>query len=221
MPAVEPSGVPDITIKQVIEQGVTALSGNVALLDDIWAKLSSADRTRLKQHWTDHPPTVLLGFARLSSPFPVFAITLAEDANETMLLDDGEMFDEEEEDEVGREVVRCTFRIYVYAENPDVCAAYYRALRRILQVGRRKLESFGLMNPTISGGELAPDPAYTPDNLFTRQVTLVVLIDEAWSLSDDLATALRPTEEPRLSADGTLIVRHVDAGGGVEPVDPE
>lgn len=218
--AVDPSGVPDITIKQTIQLGVATLSANVALLDDIWRKLDSDDITRLKSHWTDHPPTVLTGFARREGPFPCFAVTLASDDTDTVLLDDGQMFDEDEEGDIGREVMRSTFRIWVFAENPDVCAAYYRALLRILRVGKRRLESYGLLNPTLSGAELAPDASYTPDNLFVRQVTLSVLIEESWSMdatANALAAALVPAQPDSLSADGELNILHVDAGGAVDP----
>lgn len=218
--AVDPSGVPDITIKQTIQAGVDAITANVALLDDIWRKLAADDITRLKAYWTEHPPTVLTGFARREGPFPCFAITLASDVNDTTLLDDGQFYDEDEEGDIGREVTRSDFRIFVYAENPDVCAAYYRALRRILMVGKRRLESYGLLNPGLSGAELAPDASYTPDNLFVRQVTLSVIIEESWSMdteADALASALVPEQSARLSADGELNVRHVDAGGGVTP----
>ncbi len=218
--AVDPSGVPDITIKQTIQAGVDAISANVALLDGIWAKLDADDRTKLKQTWTDHPPTVVTGFARREGPFPCFAVTLMSDSNDTTFLEDGEFLDEDE-GEIGRETTSSAFRIYVFAENPDVCAAYYRALRRILQVGKRRLESYGLMNPVLSGAELAPDPSYTPDNVFVRQVTLTVLLEESWSMESDtdpLAAALVPEQPARLSADGELNIRHVDSGGGVTPV---
>jgi hypothetical protein len=229
MPPVQVTGVPDIAIKRAIQDGVAALVANPGLLDAIWSQLAAEDITRLKAFWAEHPPTVLTGFARRTDPFPCFAVTLASDDLEQALIDDGEFLDTDldgdnvldeagDEDTIQREVTRSAFRIWVFAENPDVCAAYYRVLRRILQVGKRRLESEGLNNPALSGSELAPDPAYTPDNLFTRQVTLTVIYEESWSVTDALAVALGPAREARLSADGELVVRHVDAGGGVEPV---
>lgn len=223
--AVDPSAVPDITVKKLVEDGVTTISANVALLDGIWRGLDAGDIAKLKEHWTNHPPTVLTGFARREGPFPCFAVTLQSDSNDTTLIGDGEMvdldvLDPDEDETIGRETTSCTFRIYVFAENPDVCAAYYRVLRRILQVGKRRLESRGLYNPVLSGAELAPDASYTPDNLFVRQVTLVVLVEDSWSMepsADALAAALLPTPPARLSADGTLNVRHVDSGGGITP----
>jgi hypothetical protein len=221
MPAVDPSNVPDITVKQLIQDGVDALSANVALLDGIWAGLAAGDIAKLKTYWGTNPPTVLTGFARRTDPFPCFAVTLASDTPDTDLLDNGGFLDEDE-GEIGRETTTSAFRIFVFAENPDVCAAYYRVLRRILQAGKRKLESRGLYNPSLSGAELAPDPSYTPDNLFTRQVTLTVLIEESWSMdpaTDALAAALVPTQPARLSTVGTLNVAHTDAGGGVTPTE--
>ncbi len=230
--AVDPTGVPDITVKQLIQDGVAALTANPGLLDDIWRKLNADDIDRLKDFWAEHPPTTVTGFARRTDPFPLFAVTLASDDLEQPLLDDGEFLDtdldgdgeedeEGDEDTIQREVTRSAFRIWVFAESPDVCAAYYRVLRRILQVGKRRLESAGLLNPVLSGSELSPDPAYTPDNLFTRQVTLTVIYEESWSVTDALAVALGPAREARLSRDGALNVRHVDAGGGVTPYIPD
>lgn len=224
--AVEPTGVPDIIIKKLIQDGIAAFSANLTLFDGVWRGLDADDIARLKAFWAGHPPTVLTGFARRTDPFPVFAVTLASDDTDTTLLDDGEFFDEDEDDTIGREVTRSTFRIWVFAENPDVCAAYYRALRRILQVGKRRLESRGLLNPVLSGSELAPDPSYTPDNVFTRQVTLTVIFEESWSMdpaSDDLAAALLPpqpdrlSEGARLSPTSGLNIAHEDSGGEVHP----
>lgn len=220
MPAVDPSNVPDVTVKQLVLDGVAALSANVALLAGIWKGLADDDIAKLTAFWGEHPPSVLTGFARRTDPFPCFAITLASDAQDTALLDDGQFLDEDEDADIGRETTTCVFRIYVFAENPDVCAAYYRVLRRILMVGKRQLESRGLYNPSLSGAELAPDPSYTPDNLFTRQVTLTVLLEESWSMSstDALAAALLPTQPTRLSPSGEVNVAHTDSGGGVNPV---
>lgn len=224
MPAVDPSGVPDITIKQTLQRGVDAISANTSLLDDIWRKLGAEDIARLKAYWVAHPPTVLTGFARREGPFPCFSITLASDANDTTLLDDGGYFDEEDEEEIGREVTRSDFRVFIFAESPDACAAYYRVARRILMVGKRRLESFGLLNPALSGAELAPDASYVPDNLFVRQITLSVVYDETWSMdggADPLAQALLPTQPPRLTSEGELNIKHVDVGGGVAPYTAE
>ena len=227
--SVQTLGVPDLYIKETIELGVAAISDNPDLLDAIWKLLDAEDIERLKDFWGTNPPTVLSGFARRTSPFPCFCVTLAADDTDTVFIDDGEYIDEDPDldgddadlDTIQREVMRSTFRIWVYAENPEVCAAYYRVLRRILQVARRRLETAGLNNIVLSGSELSPNPEYTPDNLFTRQVTLTALVEETWSVTDPLAVALGPERAPRLTADGALLVRHIDAGGGVDPIDPD
>lgn len=223
MPASGPLvNVPETTIRNLLRDGVAAITANVALLDDILSGLSADDLTACKGYWATNPLTIVSGYARSEGPFPVCAVTLAEES----IMQDYVGYGEEayidtlgSGDRDGRAFKRRITGVYglhLYAEHPDVCAWYYRIVRRILNVGAARLISAGLTEPTMQGAEHMPDTRYTPDQLFMRRVNLTVEYEEVWTDRDSLATALSLTEDA-LTEDGTLNVRHEDADGGVVP----
>lgn len=205
------------TIRSLLEAGIAALTATPSLFDDIWTGLSTDDMAKLKAVWASNPPTVISGYAREGAPFPLFAITLLGDNPNADYLGINEHWDDADDDDtfdVGELVgsVRTTgsFGIFVYAAHPDVCAAYYRAARHVLNVGRKALVRAGLQEPQLSGVELRPDARYTPDNLFVRQLTLTVEYEEHWPFEGAMATALGLAPPARLSPVGTIEAKHED-----------
>lgn len=213
--------LPEKTIRTLLQTGVDAISADLGssapgetVLDDILASLTPAERTKARELWGTNPPSVMMGYARMEWPFPCYAVTLSSDdpvqdyigVGEHALLDDDDFT-------IGNESVRRTsgkFAILVYAEHPDVCAWWYRVLRRILNVGIRYLIQNGLEEPSIAGTELAPDPRYTPENLFVRRVMLTVEYQEIWTDHDLLYNAINGPPDDILSPDGRIEVVHED-----------
>tara|TARA_R110002020_G_scaffold194133_19_gene394779 strand:+ start:350 stop:1018 length:669 start_codon:yes stop_codon:yes gene_type:complete len=216
--------IPEQRIRLCLLQGVTAISGDVSLLDTILDDLSPNDLATMKNVWTDHPPTVVSGYARAEGPFPCWAVTLmAEESAQdyTGAGQEAAFLGGDPECKSGTKFKRRvsgTFGINIYAEHPDVCAFYYRICRRIMNVGMWRLLEGGLNEPVLSGADLIPDPRYAPENLFTRRLTVTVEYEEVWDDSDALALALMTTIEDYLTCDGTLDIFHEDSGGGVHPV---
>lgn len=230
------SVLPERTILTLLQRGVDAIEADLAasgpdetVLDDILAALDSAERTKARAYYAAHKPTIVQGYPRTDAPFPLFAVVLQGDNEENRYVGTGEhdlAMMGVKEATAFNQWTKGQFGIYVYAEHPDICAWYYRILRRIMQVGIRYLVSEGLDNPSISGAELAPDPRYTPDNLFVRRLTLTVEYDEEWTSNDALWSALNGPPEPFITDPGAIDVRHVDSNdpldggppGGVVPV---
>ena len=220
------ASIPEQRIRLALMQGVAAISGDVALLDTVLADLSASDLATIKNYWTDHPPTILSGYARAEGPFPCWAVTLmAEEivqdytgaGQEAIFLGSGANPDYKSGTKFKRRVSG-TYGITIYAEHPDVVAFYYRVARRILNVGMWRLLEGGLNEPNLSGADLIPDPRYAPENLFTRRLSVTVEYEETWSDNDALAVALMTTIEDYLSGAGTLNIFHTDSGGGVTPI---
>jgi hypothetical protein len=237
--------LPERTVLTLIQRGVDAIRADLdtsapgeTVLDDILRTLSDAERAKARDYYRDHPPTVIMGYPRIDAEFPLYALTLTSDSEANRYIGTGE---HDEPSGFGADIpgimgakervefnqwTQAVFTVFVYAEHPDLCAWYYRVLRRIMNVGIRFLIGEGLDNPVISGAELAPDPRYTPDNLFVRRLTLTVEYDEEWSDRDALWLAINGEPEKFITDPSQLDVRHVDSrdpldggpSGGIVPI---
>jgi hypothetical protein len=132
------------------------------------------ERNQYVRNFQQKPPTVVMGYPRVDTArFPCISIVLeSEQENEGALdhfmghslMEDnpkrpeefvGAMFDQ-------------TFGVYIYAEHPDVCLYLYHFAKLILLGSHEVLEGCGIIDPEFSGGELAPDEGYLPENMFVR-----------------------------------------------------
>lgn len=189
--------VPEQKISQLLKLGVTTISNSVGLLDPILTDLSDNDRQVIKDYWTSNPPNVVSGYARLEGPFPCVAIVMM---NEVISqdyiglgdeLDPGDLEADTSDDfSFHKRRLSGQFALHVMAEHPDICVSYYRAIRRILNVGFRWLLANNLFDPQLTGQELAPDTKYSPEHIFIRRLVLSVEYEESWVDNDALAVAL-------------------------------
>lgn len=216
--------MPELILKRLVRIGIDAITADLTVLDSIFDGIEDevpGELDKIKAYWTDRPPDVMLGFARRSTTFPAYAVTLARDQvsqdfvglGEEALLDD----DDVKQGVIGKRRLTESFTIYVYAEHPDVCAWYYRVLKAIVNVGTRFLIKNDLDDPTMDGADLAPSEEYTPDNLFLRRLTVTVEHNECWTDRTALWQAVNGDPEDFLTPAGTIDVKHEDAGGGVTP----
>lgn len=219
--------LPERIILDLLQLGVAAITADTALLDPILSTLSAAELAEAKTYWTAHPPEVKQGYARLDWVFPAYAVTLSADDPlqdyignyEEELLSDP---DEDLEGDISGQRITGRFTVYIYAEHPDICAWYYRVLRRICNVGITYLIANGLDDPKLQGADLAPDPRYTPDNLFVRRLTISVEYQEQWTNQDALWLAVNGTPEEFITDPDSISVHHKDIvvdgrRGGVVP----
>ena len=196
--------LPERSILTLLNNGVAAILADLdvsaagsTVLDDILNTLSDDEKSKARAYFKDHAPQVIQGYPRVDAEFPLFAVTLTSDSEANRYVGTSE---HAATDLIGTKTgvefnkwTQGVFTIFVYASHPDLCSWYYRVLRRICNVGIQFLISEGLDNPSITGAELAPDPRYTPDNLFVRRLTLTVEYDEEWNDQDALWQAIRGT----------------------------
>ena len=61
-----------------------------------------------------------------------------------------------------------SYQLMCYTENIDATSYLYEVLKAILVCSHRTLAEAGVMHPTYTGMDLAPDTRYLPENLFVR-----------------------------------------------------
>jgi hypothetical protein len=69
----------------------------------------------------------------------------------------------------------------IHADHPDVCIVYYHLIKFIIMSAHATLEANDVEDLTFNGRDMAPDPRYLPDDLFTRLLTVTVEGDETWT----------------------------------------
>lgn len=126
------------------------------------------------EYVTVNPPTVTMGYPRSTARFPCFSIVM-EGEEESMKFvgnyagtklgdapgDDadyvGSMFDQ-------------SLAVYIYDHNPDGVAMLYHLAKMIVLAGSDALTASGAMDLHLSGGDLSPQEAYIPVDMFARRL---------------------------------------------------
>lgn len=65
-----------------------------------------------------------------------------------------------------------TYAISVYSQHPDECLYLYYFAKMIVFGAKPLFVANGLTEVTVSGGEVAPEEQYLPDNVFLRTLTI-------------------------------------------------
>lgn len=123
------------------------------------------------------PPTVVLGYPRTTVELPIVSIVLGEESeSETRSIGNyvGESLPGEKgpyAEYVGIHFQQ-TYNIFCYAEHPVVCAYLYHFIKLILIAAQDSMVKAGIVDPHLSGGDLAPDEGYVPENVFARVIRL-------------------------------------------------
>jgi hypothetical protein len=180
------------SIHAVIDEGIKKATARPKLLRRLlsvpgWEEREIDD---LVERWgsDEGKPNVVHGYARIGGPFPCYAIVLSAEGGDQDYIGDGYGLDlqddgvkaliaEEEKEageplECGTQRWRFTYSVYVYAEHPEVCLAYYNVLRSIFIGSKRRLLEDGMETPTFSGLDLMPEADKTPESIFVRQFNI-------------------------------------------------
>lgn len=113
------------------------------------------------------PPRTQLGYARIGAMLPLWAIVLSEETEEDAFLSDYLGQDDSKYDFEG-DFWDANYTVYTYSEHPDLTQVYYQLSKAIIAAGRPFLVSSGALTIHLSGGDLAPDENYMPENMFVR-----------------------------------------------------
>jgi len=173
--------IPELTIKDVIEQKLNEIKANTALLDDIFSGLPAENLNDAKRFFaTAKPVPVLLGWPREPGQMPCLTIAQAgeqeiddpigSELDEELLLDEGET-------PVAVESLEGTwftgsYRVTAWAGNADLTIYLQAIAKQALLEKRGYLTDQGLYEQVLAGGDFEPAPQYIPDFVFLRAVTL-------------------------------------------------
>lgn len=168
---------PESLIVKLFRGEIDRLVGDERLLKEVFAQIfdatiGSEEREEFTTHFLARFPKTYLGYARAGGEFPCYAVTLMDESEDETFL--GSYVGERDEDESQKpsEYVgsfwSSTYGIYVYAEHPDVCLYLYQFAKMLMTAGNEWLLSNGIQEIKLSGGELAPDQNYMPENMFIR-----------------------------------------------------
>lgn len=136
--------------------------------------IGETERETYVSDFQNKPPTIYLGYPRAdTSRFPCASVVLESEKESDAALDHFiGRFQPEEKQDLAEEFLGAmfdqTYGIYIYAEHPDVCLYNYHLAKFILLGAHEVLEGCGIIDPEFSGGELAPDEGFLPENMFVR-----------------------------------------------------
>jgi len=173
---------PERLIRAVLASEVERLSQDQAELERFFSHFfdpttPEGERASYVADFLRNPPVVTLGYPRFTGDMPVFAIVLSSDeesdgegflgnyVGQTM---PGESPPGGEDQEYEGAIFNQQNSVYVFAQHPDQLLYLYQFAKLALLGAREALHLAGMISPTYSGGELAPNEVYLPDNVFGR-----------------------------------------------------
>lgn len=170
------------TIYSVVVAGLAAFQTNTQLYQNLFGAqwgLSQTEIDGIIATFTKKPVTVRHGYAQADLTPPQVTILLQNEQQSDFLLGDyvgqntyaqpngtvmnaaqlGSFFDS-------------SFQLIAITENADASAYLFEMLKTTLIIGKDLLEAGGVMDPVLSGMDLAPDGRYLPEHLFARVLNL-------------------------------------------------
>lgn len=166
-------------IYTALQTGLKAIADTPSILDDLFGEhygLSATELAAIKTFFKVTPPSVIHGYPNVSSKFPLFAITLsAEQETDHILGDDAGMELDTLDPDFGADISASlwshSYQVTIYAEHPDVALYCYEVAKASFMAAHDYFISVGLLETSLAGMDLIPDPRYIPENLFVRQLS--------------------------------------------------
>jgi len=160
--------------------GFAAIKDDPVILEEIFGpdglELDDTEVAGILQFFADKSPTVVHGYARANSEYPLVAIILGNDTSGDNWIGDfaGQVTDEESVNK-GADCYsmgeNTTYQLLCYSEHPDVTRYLYEVVKSILLTNIQEFVKRDVYDITVSGLDLMPDPRYIPEHLFVRQYT--------------------------------------------------
>jgi len=173
---------PERLIRAVLFSEVERLSKDKAEVERFFSHFfdptaAPGERDSYVTDFLRNPPIVTMGYPRFTGDMPIFSIVLSSDeeadgegflgnyVGQTM---PGEKPPGGDDQEYEGALFNQQNSIYVFAQHPDQLLYLYQFAKLVLLGAREALHCAGMISPTYSGGELAPNEVYLPDNVFGR-----------------------------------------------------
>lgn len=124
------------------------------------------ERDQFVSAFLKSPPKTVLGYPRSGAELPCYAIVLQSDEEAEGFLAD--YTGQTDDQELLGAMFESTYAIFVNANHPDIAQVLYQLAKGIIHAGKGFLLSEGVEDIHISGGDLAPDESFMPENMFVR-----------------------------------------------------
>jgi hypothetical protein len=166
-------------LKTILENGITAIQNDLTILDELFRYnfiLEDSESISCKSYFSTNGFTVVNGYPRSDSKFPLCAITLLSDREADYVLNnDAGVIDDVPEQYTNMDlkttIWEYMYQLFIYTEHPDITAYYYEIVKSILLENIDTFNDLACFNLSLFGSELAPDLRYLPEHLFSRQLT--------------------------------------------------
>lgn len=163
----------------ILTDGIQVIQNDLTVLDELFQQqflLGEETANQVKTYFASKSLNVINGYPRTDSPFPLVAITLLSDNESEYVLNDdaGAIYDEDTPhfgEDIKTTIWDYVYQMLVISEHPDITAYYYEIVKSIILINIDTLVNLDCFNMSLSGSELAPDPRYLPEHLFSRQLT--------------------------------------------------
>ena len=147
--------------------------------------LDEAEAVKIRDFFQRLPPSVIHGYPREDSKFPLYAIVLGNESEIDLFLDNtGGVLDADEAERLGEEDLEggfirtsgyeAEYMILVVTDSPDITLAYYQIAKDIFTRQRNDLIENGALAIRFAGNDLNPADVYMPAYLFIRKFTVTV-----------------------------------------------
>lgn len=157
-------------IYALLVEGFTAFAADPSLYDDLFGQilgLSPQECAGIRAFFAGKPIRVQHGYPQADIRVPLVAILLQGESQSQRFL--GEMGQLPQGGMNGPgSIWDSNYQLMCYAENADACQYIYELTRAILLLKHKDMAQAGLLSPSYSGQDIAPDPRYLPANLFVR-----------------------------------------------------
>ncbi len=172
----------------ILQQGLAAFAANPDLYNIVFGQylgLGDKEVASIRATLTRTPVRIQHGFAHRDITMPTICIVLQAESQSQKYLGDLGYLPLGGEVGVGS-LWENSYQLMVYSENIDLTSYIYELVKAIFIMSHNLLAQWGIIQPSFTGMDLAPDPSYAPENVFVRvfglrafcQYVLPELLDE-------------------------------------------
>ena len=143
----------------------------VAQIRKFWTSVKAIDPDNSEQTGV----SILHQFPRDGTKFPCWSIVLINEQESTQFLGDEAGYIGDDGEDVFSSIWDKSYAVFTYVTNPLVCLYYHELAKFFLIRGRQFLKSSAggyNLSTRFSGGDMGPDPRYTPANMFVRRLQI-------------------------------------------------
>lgn len=133
--------------------------------------LTQSEAEAVRDTIVAEPPSVALQYPREDSTFPLIAVILTEEVEDTQYLNAGHTRFLGAR-QVRGSVWQQSFAIWVCSKHPDLTLYLYAMAKDIMLTSRDDIVASGVVVSSMSGSDMGPNADYAPYWLFIRQLSL-------------------------------------------------